>query len=73
MNINLKLAITKSEDMGVALNLRLTTPILLIVLPGNMGHYTLSNSVAAKPRAQKQYDFPNLMIKHKSYATPQLF
>ena len=29
MNINLKLAITKSEDMGVALNLRLTTPILI--------------------------------------------
>ena len=36
MNINLKLAIKKSEDMGVALNLRLTTPILLIVLPGTL-------------------------------------
>ena len=29
MNINLKLVIKKSEDMGVALNLRLTTPLLL--------------------------------------------
>ena len=38
MNINLKLAITKSEDMGVALNLRLITPILLIVFSGKMGH-----------------------------------
>ena len=39
MNINLKLVIKKSEDMGMALNLRLTTPILLIVFPGKMGHY----------------------------------
>ena len=29
MNINIKLVIKKLEDMGVALNMRLTTPLLL--------------------------------------------
>ena len=41
MNINLKLVIKKSEDMGVALNLRLTTPLLKIPHRLSMKNVTL--------------------------------